>query len=345
MQAVTAPIPVTLLTGFLGSGKTTLLNALVRQPLLARALVIINEFGSVGLDHLLVARGDESAAVVAELPGGCLCCTLRADLARTLRELPWRFAREGRRLFDRVVIETTGLADPAPILHTLIKDAQLASQYRLDGIVTTVDGVLAGHTLACQPEARKQVAVADRLVLTKTDLASPDTLATLHAALATLNPAAQRIEAAHGCVDAGVLMNAGLFDAQGRPSRVLDWLGAQAYAPPRYRRAGAAADPDRHDAHIRAFCHVSEQPLERARVLDWLDAVMRSHGAGLLRLKALVNIAGRDGPTVLHAVQHVLHAPLELPAWPSPERRSRFVCIARDPDEAALAASFARLDA
>lgn len=162
-------IPVTLLTGFLGSGKTTLLNRLVRQPAMDRTLVIINEFGEIGLDHQLFSAADETEVVA--LDSGCLCCTIRGDLARTLRDAPWRYAREGKRQFDRLVIETTGLADPAPILHTLMTDPKIARQYRLDGIVTIVDAVHGGATLDHHTEALKQAAVADRLLLTKADLA------------------------------------------------------------------------------------------------------------------------------------------------------------------------------
>jgi G3E family GTPase len=168
---VTGPgalIPVSVLTGFLGSGKTTVLNRLVRDPRMARALVIINEFGSIGLDHDLIVRSQDD--MVVEMMGGCLCCTIRGDLLRTLREAPWRFARDGKCWFDRVVIETTGLADPAPILHTLMTDERLQTLYRLDGVITTVDAATGMATLDAQEESIKQAAVADRLLLDKYDV-------------------------------------------------------------------------------------------------------------------------------------------------------------------------------
>ena len=175
MTDAVLPIPVTLLTGFLGAGKTTLLNRLIRQPELAKTLVIINEFGSIGIDHDLVAQSDEEDTIV-EMASGCLCCTIKGDLQRTLRDAPWRFARDGRRWFDRIIIETTGLADPAPIIHTVMADKALSELYRLHNVITLVDGVNGDATLNDQPEAIKQVAVADALVLTKTDLAEAESL-------------------------------------------------------------------------------------------------------------------------------------------------------------------------
>lgn len=183
-------IPVTLMTGFLGSGKTTVLNHLVRQPELADALVIINEFGEIGLDHLLVAQSTEN--IITEMSSGCLCCTVRGDLIKTLRDITWRFARNGKRQFRRVLIETTGLADPAPIIHTLMTEPTLANRYRLDGIVVTIDGVTAEHTLNQYPEAVKQAAVADCLLLTKSDLITSENYSLLHERLNNINPSALR---------------------------------------------------------------------------------------------------------------------------------------------------------
>jgi len=202
-------IPISLLTGFLGSGKTTLLNYLVTQPALKDTLVIINEFGEIGLDHLLVAHSQED--IVVEMSSGCLCCTIRGDLKKTLKDITWRFAEGGQRKFNRVVIETTGLASPIPILHTLMTDSFIAAKYRLDGVITTIDAVNGNATLDEHTEALQQAAVADRLLLTKSDLADAAILEQLQSRLQQLNPAAKRIVSRQGQVAAEQLLNAGLF--------------------------------------------------------------------------------------------------------------------------------------
>jgi len=353
-----APIPVTLLTGFLGSGKTTLLNRLVRQPAMRGALVIINEFGSIGLDHLLVAH---TAETIVEMNSGCLCCTIRGDLARTLREALWRFSRAGRRQFDRVVIETTGLADPAPILHTLMADAVLLRHYRLDGVVTTVDLVNGADTLDRQPESVRQAAVADVLLLTKGDLAPPESVAALQARLHALNPAARQRIVRDGGIDAADLLDLGLLRDGGARMDVRAWLRAEAYDDHRHRhhhahtlgpdhdhdhahahalahapegdrrhRHDAPLDPNRHDARIRAFCFTRDTPIEPARFDAWLQLLMATRGPDLLRVKGIVALAGSTGPHVLHAVQHLIHPLVALPAWPDADRRSRIVFITRD---------------
>ena len=204
-------IPISLLTGFLGSGKTTLLNYLVGQPELKDTLVIINEFGEIGLDHLLVAHSQEE--VVVEMSSGCLCCTIRGDLKKTLKDITWRFAEGGQRKFNRVIIETTGLASPIPILHTLMTDPFIAGKYRLDGVITTVDAVNGAATLDQHLEAVQQAAVADRLLLTKADLAEAAALDTLQARLRQINPASQQILSQQGQVAPAQLLDAGLFRA------------------------------------------------------------------------------------------------------------------------------------
>jgi len=341
-----APIPVTLLTGFLGSGKTTLLNRLVRQPAMRGALVIINEFGSIGLDHLLVAH---TAETIVEMNSGCLCCTIRGDLARTLREALWRFSRSGRRQFDRVVIETTGLADPAPILHTLMADAVLLRHYRLDGVVTTVDLVNGADTLDRQPESVRQAAVADVLLLTKGDLAPPESVAALQARLHALNPAARQRIVRDGGIDAADLLDLGLLRDGGARMDVRAWLRAEAYDDHHHHHHhdhdhahgaehdhahaqghGAPLDPNRHDARIRAFCFTRDTPIEPARFDAWLQLLMATRGPDLLRVKGIVALAGSTGPHVLHAVQHLIHPLVALPAWPDADRRSRIVFITRD---------------
>ena len=219
-------IPVTVLTGFLGSGKTTVLNHILKQPGMAETAVIVNEFGEIGIDHLLVESATDDIVL---LNSGCLCCTVRGDIADTLLDLFVGRANGKVPHFRRVVIETTGLADPAPILHTLISDPLVAGRYSLDGVVTTVDAVNGAGTLDRQPEAVKQAAVADRLLLTKTDLAEPDAAAALKARLAALNPSAPLLPVAQGEVDPAVLFNLGFYDPQTKSIDVRRWLRDEAF--------------------------------------------------------------------------------------------------------------------
>ncbi len=334
-------IPVSLLTGFLGSGKTTLLNHLVRDPAMARALVIINEFGTIGLDHDLLAATSED--VVVEMSSGCLCCTIRGDLVRTLRDAPWRFAREGQCWFDRVVIESTGLADPAPILHTLMTDERLATLYRIDGVITTIDAVNGAATLDSQEESVKQAAVADRLLLTKTDLASTDACAALTGRLAVLNPAAPVITCQNGAVDPAALLDAGLYNPDTKSLDVQRWLKAEAYEHAHehdhqhhHHPHDRHHDINRHDASIHAVCLTFDEPLEAEAFDFWLHTLMMLKGPDVLRIKGIVNIRGLDRPMVLHGVQQIFHPPVMLDQWPSDDRRTRLVFITRNLDEATL---------
>jgi G3E family GTPase len=313
--------PVTVLTGFLGAGKTTLLNYLLRQPELARTVVLVNEFGEIGLDHLLVEKLDDSTVL---LNAGCLCCTVRGDLARVLREMLPRARRDE---ISRIVIETTGLADPVPILATLMTDPVAVSAYRLDGIVTVIDAVNGMAHLDTQDEAVRQVAVADRIVISKGDLA--DT-ALLRERLLGLNPGALVAEAAHGVVDPGFVLHAGVFDTAAKIPDVAGWLNVAAF--------DAAADhnhhhhdPNRHDARIGAFCITLEQPLDWQGLAMWLEMLVASRGENLLRVKGILNLKGHDRPVAIHAVRHLMHPPVKLTAWPEGDpRTSRLVFITRD---------------
>jgi G3E family GTPase len=325
---MTDATPVTVLTGFLGAGKTTLLNRLLRQPALAGTAVLVNEFGEIGLDHLLVEKLDENTVL---LNAGCLCCTVRGDLSRALADLlPRVEAGEVR----RVVIETTGLADPAPILVTLMSDPVAGRAYRLDGIVTVVNAVNGMAQVDAQPEAVRQVAVADRIVLSKTDLADPPEL---RERLRRLNPGAPLLTATHGAVDAAALLHAGLFDPGSKIPDVRGWLDAEAYAdthhahhhPPGQVLGGT--DSNRHDARIAAFCLTFEQPLHWQGVATWLDMLVATRGESLLRIKGILNVVGQDRPVAIHGVQHLFHPPALLTAWPDGDpRTSRLVFITRD---------------
>ncbi|MEO1192415.1 MAG: GTP-binding protein [Pseudomonadota bacterium] len=338
-------IPVSLLTGFLGSGKTTVLNHLVRDPALKRALVIINEFGEIGLDHDLITESEEE--IVVEMSSGCLCCTIRGDLVATLRDAIWKFSRDGRPSFDRVVIETTGLADPAPVLHTLMTDPEIARYYRLDGVITTVDAATGMATLDRQEESVKQAAVADRLLLTKTDLVTPDAAAALVQRLKALNPSAPIIETLNGEVAPERLLDAGLYNPKSKSLDVRRWLNAEAFDDAHHHHhddvhhAGHGHhdhqhDVNRHDAHIKALCLTLDDPIP-GDVLDrWLEALLLLKGPDILRVKGMVNVKGLKGPFVIHGVQHIFHPPVMLKKWPRNERRTRIVFIARDLDEAVL---------
>ncbi len=339
------PIPVTLLTGFLGSGKTTVLNHVLKQPGMAATAVIVNEFGEIGIDHLLVESATDDVVL---LNSGCLCCTVRGDIVDTLLNLFVGRANGKIPHFSRVVIETTGLADPAPILHILISDPLIAARYTLDGVVATVDAVNGSGTLDRQPEAIKQAAVADRLLLTKSDLADPAAATVLKSRLATLNPSAPVLPVAQGMIDPALLFNLGFYDPQTKSVDVQRWLRDEAFEAGHGHQddhVHQSLDVNRHDDRIRAFCITREQPISWAALSTWLDAVATLRGDVLLRLMAIVAISDRPGePVVVHGVQHLFHPPVLLPQWPSEDHRTRMVFITRDLPREAIESTLAAFE-
>ncbi len=310
-------LPVTIITGFLGSGKTTLLNRLLRHPDLADTAVIVNEFGAVGLDHLLMEPAIEDAVLLAN---GCICCTVRGDIADTLDLLAERRASGAIPPFRRVAIETTGLADPGPVAHALL-DARAA--FRLDGIVTTVDALHAPAQLARQAEARAQVSLADRVLLTKTDLAAPATITAARDAIMRLNPTAPiRV------VTAGAAAPADVFDLGPAGGRAGAWVGAP---------SGHVAF--RHGEEIAATVLRRATPLAWDRLALWLDALLSLQGDRVLRVKGIVRLTGVERPVVIQAVHHVPHPPVPLDR--DDAGGTRIVVIARGLSAAGLRASFA----
>jgi len=306
-------LPATILTGFLGSGKTTLLNRLLSHEGMANTAVIVNEFGEIGLDHLLVETPDESMVL---LDSGCLCCAVLGDLVQTLQTLLAKRITGAVPAFERVIIETTGLADPAPILHTLIADPDVTAYYRLDSVVAVIDAVNAEGQFDRHFESVKQAAVSDRILISKTDLATEDQVLRLGARLKRINPGAAIFQAVSGDIEPDRLFGADIATMQRRPGGVGAWLDADGH---RDRHA------HRHRDGINTFAVTRDRPVEPAGLELWLDLLATYQGPSLLRVKGLLNVAGK--PVVVHAVQHLFHPPQTLDAWPDDDRRSRIVFI------------------
>jgi G3E family GTPase len=317
-------LPLGVLTGFLGSGKTTLLNRLLRDPRLADSAVLVNEFGEVGLDHWLLERLDAETVL---LPSGCVCCTVREDLRDALLDLWERRERGLLPPFRRVVLETTGLADPAPIAQTLAADQRLRHHYALGRIVTVVDALTGIASLAGHDEAVRQVAVADLLVLSKADLATPEAAARVGARAAAINPTAPLV-AGPAATDAAA--DALLSGPSLHPAGAASWA-----------RAAPEQDHDhgRHGA-VRAVCLTAEEPLDWAAFALWFTLLLHRHGADVLRSKGILRLKGVPTPVVVHGVQHVVHAPSHLADWPEGRPLTRLVLIGRDLPSERLERSF-----
>ena len=344
------PTPVTVITGFLGSGKTTLLNHLLRDPGMADTAVVINEFGEVPIDHLLVETSIENTMV---LQSGCVCCTIRGDLVDTLIELDAKRRRGEIPGFSRVLVETTGLADPVPIVQTLSTDKALTPIFSLKAVVTTVDAVNGLAQLDKMSEPTKQAVLADVLLVTKTDLAGGNAVAALKQRLSKINPAATQRDIVNGRISPEVLFGFIKSDPVASPEFLKQWLDADAFEATTHGHhdkhghdhdhglaldAGHSKglDPNRHSERIRAFCLTLDAPIAMAALQRWLQSITSLRGSDLLRMKGMVNVEGLPGPVVVQGVQHLLHPPVRLARWPDSDRRTRIVFITRDIPEAAL---------
>ena len=320
--------PVNIITGFLGSGKTTLLQRLLRSRDSSDVAVLVNEFGEVGLDHHLLQGVAESTLL---LENGCLCCAVRGDLNKALRDLLSRRTRGEVPDFRRVVIETSGLADPAPIAYTLLSEAVLRHHFRLSGIITTIDAVNGATQLASFPEAVKQASMADRLVVTKTDLADGPSLAALRARLRALNLSAQMLESGEIRSDLHQLLTDDIYDAEGKVREASHWT---------------AEEVDEHSTHahtagVQSFTAIFDRPLDWTAFGVWATMLLHRHGANVLRLKGLLNVAGVPTPVLINGVQHIVHPPSHLEAWPDADRCSRLIFIVQGLQRARIERSLA----
>jgi G3E family GTPase len=313
-----AKIPVTVVTGFLGAGKTTLLKRFLSSPEGQGTAVIVNEFGAVGIDDALVR---DSADETVLLGNGCVCCITRTDLQAALRRLIFDRERGTVPPFNRVVIETSGLADPGPILQTFSTDRALGGEFHIDVVLTVVDAVTGAASLDSAAEARKQVILADRLVISKTDLADTATAENLKARLQHLNPRAGIEIAVSGALD---------------PQRVVE--------PAAGERSGFVAEAAHSDG-VSSFVILQDQPIEWLNFARSMETLIALRGADLLRVKGILNVAGCKGPVVVQYVQHLAHPPVELETWPDQNRASRIVFITRNIAERDVKALFGAVQA
>lgn len=332
MQQTDARLPINILTGFLGSGKTTVLRHILHDPTFADTAVLVNEFGAVGLDHLLVGALDEAPVL---LQSGCICCSIRGDFSRAIRDLHARRQRGEVPPFRRVIIETTGLADPIPILATITSDLVIRRHFRPGNIIATLDGLHAERGLEEHDEVARQAGIADRLIITKADLATAGQIAWLRHSLRRLNSAAPVNEAVLGVVDPDFLIGQDIHAPETRMAEALQWV-EQAVTPPRDGHGAAF----RHGGAITSFCLRLSGKLDWSTFGIWFSMLAHRHGTKLLRVKGILDVEGSETPVAIHAVQHIIHDPEHLPGWPTAERGSRIVFITQGLEEGSVERSF-----
>lgn len=325
-------IPVNVVTGFLGSGKTTLLREILRRPDFSDSAVIVNEFGEVGLDHLLIEEVEEGVLL---LDSGCICCTVRSDLQETIRDLHSKAARGDIPSFRRVIVETTGVADPAPIVSTIAAEPVIRQHFRIGNIIVCVDGMNGAATLDAHPEPGKQIAVADRTLVTKADIADAAALSALEARLAALNPMAPMSRSTGEGFDADFLFGDDVGDDSRREAEVARWLALSARAQHGHDHGQS------HTAGTRSFVLRYPDRIDWTAFGVWLTALLHAHGEKILRVKGILNVRESATPVVIHGVQHVVHPPLHLAAWPDEDRSSRIVFITRGIEEERIRRSLA----
>ena len=317
-------IPVTVITGFLGSGKTTLLSSILKKKEMQKTAVIINEFGEIGLDHALIEHTDEN---IVELQSGCICCTIQGDLNKTLIDLFDKMMNGKVSSFNRILIETTGLANPVPIIHTLMSSIELIRIYSLDGVITVVDSINGEKTLDLHEESLKQLALAEKIILSKTDIVDKDEIKSLVYRIKDINPVSQIIFSKFGNIPLEEIFGLGAYDPYKKSEDVKKWLAAEKYKDKKHHHHH---DVIRHNENIRAFSMMSENPVNMIAFSFFRDMITAALGANLLRMKGIVNIAGEERPAVIHGVQHIFHPVQWLETWPDNDRRTKLVFITQN---------------